>query len=284
MTIRSSLGLLAITLCIANTALADGDAPQYGHCPPSEHTTPIKLSTVQADTLTLATVLPNPGWYNGNSPASTKDGFEYCMAANIAQRAGLKSLRIINLAWDQYISGTARGYDIAIAATTITEARKRVFNFSRPYYSSNLAVAVKKTSKLSNSAELKEARIGVLQGNIGGDWTNRTLNPTTPAKVYQSQPDLITALIAGHIDAVITDAPLILSAIRGSRGAVTVVGQFELDQGYGIITPKNSVNTEAVDSAVAAMIEDGTLNSLATMYLIPIFGIDPKSIPVWQLP
>lgn len=284
MSTKIKLSLWAVAMSVAVSAFADGDAPHYGNCTPTGQHGSLQLQTLEPGTLTVATVLPNPGWYNGQSPSSTKDGFEYCMAAEIAHRAGLQKLRLINLAWDQYISGTAKGYDLAIASTTITEPRKKVFNFSRPYYSSNLAVAVKASSNLETTEQLKTQRIGVLQGNMGSEWVARTLKPSPPAKVYQTQPDLITALLAGQIDAIITDTTVVLSATHGSRGAVKVIGQFQLDQGYGVVTPKGSANTEAIDSAVGAMNEDGTLTRLSALYLKPLFGVDPNSIPLWQLP
>lgn len=133
----------AIALLAASPTYADGVAPNYGNCAPTGQKGSINLTTVEDDTLVVATVLPNPGWYNGVTPQGVSDGYEYCMAAEIAHRAGIKNLKLMNLAWDQYISGTARGYDIAIASTTITDPRRKVFDFSQPYFTSNLGVVIK---------------------------------------------------------------------------------------------------------------------------------------------
>lgn len=276
-------GALALAALLAGPALADGVAPNYGNCAPTGEAGSISLSTVEPDTLIVATVLPNPGWYNGVSPVAVQDGYEYCMAAQIAHRAGLANLKLMNLAWDQYISGTAKGYDIAIASTTITDARKQVFDFSRPYFGSNLGVAVKAGTELS-AETLRSKRIGVLQGNMGSDWVVNTLKPETQPALYQSQPDMVTALMAGQVDAIISDTTLVLSATSGTNGAIKVIGQFELNHGYGVITPKGSENSTVVDAAVGAMIEDGTLADLSSRYLTPMFGADPNSIPVWQQP
>ena len=277
-----SFALLAAAGAFAIFAGAAAQAAEYGKCEPQGERGSIKLETIAADTLTVATVLPNPGWYNGVSPEKIEDGFEYCMGAEIAHRAGLDKVRLVNMAWDQYISGTASNYDIGIAGTTITEARKQVFDFSQPYFSSNLGVAVKKGADVS-AENIRTKRIGVLQGNMGSDWVIGTLKPEQQPGLYQSQPDMVTALIAGQVDAIISDTTLVLSATNGTNGMIEVIGQFELDQGYGIVLPKGSANAAVVDQAVAAFREDGTLADLSARYLAPLFGVDPASVPVWTL-
>lgn len=277
------LGAVAVAALLASPARADGVAPNYGNCAPTGTAGSISLTTVEPDTLTVATVLPNPGWYNGVSPTAVQDGYEYCMAAEIAHRAGLKNLKLMNLAWDQYISGTAKDYDVAIASTTITEARKQVFDFSQPYFGSNLGVAVKAGADVT-AETLRSKRIGVLQGNMGSDWVVNTLKPEIQPALYQSQPDMVTALMAGQVDAIVSDTTLVLSATSGTKGAIAVIGQFALDQGYGVITPKGSANTVTVDAVVGDMIKDGTLTTLSANYLTPLFGADPNSVPLWQKP
>lgn len=278
-----SFALLAVAGLLSTLAATAGaQAAEYGKCEPKGERGSISLETIAADTLTVATVLPNPGWYNGVSPEKIEDGFEYCMAAEIAHRAGLDKVRLVNMAWDQYISGTASNYDIGIAGTTITEARKQVFDFSQPYFSSNLGVAVKKGADVT-AENIRSKRIGVLQGNMGSDWVIGTLKPDQQPSLYQSQPDMVTALIAGQVDAIVSDTTLVLSATNGTNGMIEVIGQFELDQGYGIVLPKGSANAAVVDQAVAAFREDGTLADLSARYLAPLFGVDPASVPVWTL-
>lgn len=278
-----SFALLAVAGFLSTLAATAGaQAAEYGKCEPKGERGSISLETIAADTLTVATVLPNPGWYNGVSPEKIEDGFEYCMGAEIAYRAGLDKVRLVNMAWDQYISGTASNYDIGIAGTTITEARKQVFDFSQPYFSSNLGVAVKKGADVT-AENIRSKRIGVLQGNMGSDWVIGTLKPDQQPSLYQSQPDMVTALIAGQVDAIVSDTTLVLSATNGTNGMIEVIGQFELDQGYGIVLPKGSANAAVVDQAVAAFREDGTLADLSARYLAPLFGVDPASVPVWTL-
>jgi len=277
---RSFTAAVVAALALPTLALADGDAPNFGNCKVTGTAGSISLTTVEPDTLIVATVLPNPGWWNGKSPEDTKDGFEYCLAAEIAGRAGLHHMKLMNLAWDQFIGGAATGYDIAMASASATDKRREVFDFSQNYFSANLGVAVKSGADVT-AANLKDKRIGVLQGNLGADWVINTLKPNVEVSQYQGQPEMVAALMADQVDAIMTDTTLLLTATSGTNGALDVVGQYNTGWGVNVITPKGSANTPAVDAAVGAMAADGTLNGLSASYLTPLFGKDPNAIPMW---
>jgi polar amino acid transport system substrate-binding protein len=273
--------ILALILSLGPAAAGDVP-PKFGDCATTGRAGSVSFVTHEPDTLTVGAVLPGPGWWNGPSPERIKDGFEYCIAAEIAHRAGVHNLKVKNMAWDQFISGAATGYDVAMASVTITEPRKQILDFSQPYFSSNLGVATKSGSDVT-AENIKSKRIGVLQGNMGADWVVKTLRPKTTPGLFQSQADMITALIANQVDAVITDTALVLTATKGSNGTLSVVGQYQLDQGYGIVTPKNSPNTAAVDEVVAELKANGALKKLSADYLAPMFGGNPDRVPIWEV-
>jgi polar amino acid transport system substrate-binding protein len=276
------LTLLVSSFALPSITLADGNAPDFGNCDPTGETGSISLSTVEPDTLIVATVLPSNSLWNGSSAEDTRDGFEYCIAAEIAQRAALKHLKVMNLAWDQFINGSATGYDIGMASTSETEKRREIFDFSQPYFSANLGIAIKVGNDV-NAENLRDRRIGVLKGNLGADWVINKLKPNTEVSQYQSGPEMMDALKAGQIDAVMTDVTLLLPDVARAKGELDVVGQYETNWGINVITPKGSPNTPAVDEAIDAMKKDGTLAKLSATYLPPLLGRDPSSIPVWLL-
>lgn len=124
--VKTALTGAVLALALPGMALADGDAPNFGNCTVTGTAGSISLTTVEPDRLIVATMLPNPGWWNGTSPEATVDGFEYCLAAENAGRAGLKHMKLMNLAWDQVIGGAATGYDIAMASASATDKRGKV--------------------------------------------------------------------------------------------------------------------------------------------------------------
>ncbi|HBR2054534.1 TPA: amino acid ABC transporter substrate-binding protein [Klebsiella pneumoniae] len=282
MKIKNKVLSAVFIISAASVFSANAEKPgNFGKCDVKVPDKKLPLTPKENDTLTVATVLPNPGWFNGLSPEKVDGGFEYCLAANIASRAGLHHIKIRNLAWDQFISGTVKDYDIAMSNATITDARKKVFDFTQSYFDSNLGVAVKKNADV-NENNIRSKRVGVLQGNLGAEWVSKTLKPSA-ISIFQSQSDMFTGLMAGQVDAVITDTTLVLTQAKASGNQIKAAGQFELKQGYGVITPLHSANSKNVDSIVGDLKSDGTLNALGDKWLKPLFGVAPSDVPVWSV-
>lgn len=125
--------IVGMMIAAAGGTLAKAeDTIAFGDCKLTGVAGSIDFKPVKEDTLTVSAVLPSPGWWNGSTPDNIKSGFEYCLAAQIAYRAGVHHLEVRNMAWDQFISGAMTGYDIAMAGVTITEKRKAAMNFSSP--------------------------------------------------------------------------------------------------------------------------------------------------------
>jgi len=94
----------------------------------------------KAGQLTVEVSLPAPIWWNGDTPEAIKDGMEYCMAAEIAWRAGYDKLEVVNVGWDALIAGQTADFDLAMSQISITEDRKKVHDFSVPYFNSDIGV------------------------------------------------------------------------------------------------------------------------------------------------
>ena len=238
-----------------------------------------------AGQLTVQTNLPSPGFWNGDSPATIKDGFEYCLAANIAYRAGLDKVVVQNVAWDALIAGQTRNFDFALSQITITEARKKVVDFSRPYFSSDIGVLVRAAdkAKYSSPASLKTARLGVQQATTAAKFLNDVLkHPQNLTRIFPDVASGFTALRAGQIDAFIIDTSIVLSEAARSGGALAVVGQFRTGENYGALFSKGNPNRAQVDKILESLEKDGTLKKLSRTYLAKAWGIDPTTVPVWR--
>jgi len=238
-----------------------------------------------AGQLTVQTNLPSPGFWNGDSPATIKDGFEYCLAANIAYRAGLDKVVVQNVAWDALIAGQTRNFDFALSQITITEARKKVVDFSRPYFSSDIGVLVRAAdkAKYSSPASLKTARLGVQQATTAAKFLNDVLkHPQNLTRIFPDVASGFTALRAGQIDAFIIDTSIVLSEAARSGGALAVVGQFRTGENYGALFSKGNPNRAQVDKILESLEKDGTLKKLSQTYLAKAWGIDPTTVPVWR--
>ena len=274
---------LALTGCGGSTQAQDEGGAAFGECEVYGTAGSIKLNPVTPDTLTVQTNLPSPGWWKGISPEKITGGFEYCLAANIAHRAGLGKLKVVNASFDALAAGQTDGFDIAMAQVSITPERKKVVQFSAPYFDSNVSVLVKKGSGVS-AENITSKTVGVALGTTAVAFTQEKLKPGTPARVFQETDAMVTGVASGQIDAAIQDTAIMLGFASGSGGAMEVVGQYKTGEQYGAIYPKGSANAAAMDEAIAAMGKDGTLDKLSASWLGPTLGGDPAQVPVFEVP
>jgi len=230
--------------------------------------------------LTVEVSLPAPIWWNGDTPESIKDGMEYCLAAEIAYRAGYDKMEVVNVGWDPLITGQTSDFDLAFSEISITEERKKVEDFSVPYFSSDIAVLVRADTPVDEKS-IKNVMVGVQQATTGAAYATDTLG-LTKVQVYPDQGDMFTALRAGQIDAAITDTSIVLAEEVNSGGKVKVAGQYKTGESYGALYPKGNANNPTLDKIIQSIIDDGTIKKLAAKYLAASWGKDPADVPYFQ--
>ena len=104
---RRLLGAAAM-LALAVPAVA---ADKIGNCELTGKKGSIAIASPdKAGQLTVEVSLPAPIWWNGDTPEAIKDGMEYCIAAEIAWRAGYEQLEVVNVRWDALIAGEPPGF------------------------------------------------------------------------------------------------------------------------------------------------------------------------------
>jgi polar amino acid transport system substrate-binding protein len=272
---RHGLGAALLMLGVAGPAAA---AEMIGKCEVTGQKGAYQITPMNPGQLTVRANLPAPGWWNGDTPDTVKDGFEYCMAANIAYRAGIDKVTIATAAWAQVVSGAARNFDLTLSQASITEPRKQFVDFSVPYFDSDIGVVVKTGTKV-DSKSIKKLRLGVYLSTTGAEFVEKVVKPEQPAKVFPNVPALMAALAAGQIDAALDDTAYMLGYASKSNGTMIVVGQYKTGETYGAIYPKGSVNEAAFDKIIQSLKDDGTLQKLATKYLAEAWGADPTKVP-----
>lgn len=230
--------------------------------------------------LTVATNLPGPGFWDGNSPSTMTGGFEYGMAQYMAKALHLR-LKVINVGWDGLVAGEVKGFDLALSTINITPGRQKVALFSTPYFASNQGVLVRTGTKVT-SANARSLRWGVEQSSTSYAYLAGTLKPLQQPRVYQDQPSMFAALAAHQIDAVLLDTVEVLAEAKQAGGALRVVGQYRTGGVYGALLPKGSPNLKIVNTLIKQMKSNGTLTHLDKEYLVPEFGQDPDAIPYLQ--
>jgi polar amino acid transport system substrate-binding protein len=201
------------------------------------------------------------------------------MAANMAYRAGLDKVILVNRSFQQILTGQSPGFDIALSEITITDERAKVVNFTEPYFSSDQGILVKAGTKVDKS-NLSHLHYGVERGTTAYDFITQKIKPTQQPSVFNDPPSMYTALAAGQVDAVVYDTPSVMLRAKNSNGALEVVGRFDTGEKWGGLVNKDSPNLAAFNQLIDGMKKDGTLARLSAKYLTPELGSDPTRLPV----
>lgn len=154
--------------------------------------------------------------------------------------------------------------DIICATYTITDERKKSWDFSTPYRTDHVGVLVKKAAGMKSMADLDGKVIGVSQGSTTKDLVSEMLKDqgvdATPSfQEFPDYPSIKSALDAGNIDAFAMDR----STLKGYTTDDCELLQPEIEfgaQDYGIATKKGSDLSKTVDDTVNELLENGWLD------------------------
>ena len=288
MHLKRSLGLaaaLALTLsmaaCGSGSSSSSSSGGDFGDCKVTSKKNSIKIKPAKSGTLTVETTLPAQGWWNGTTPQSIKSGYEYCFAANLANAAGLKSVTVKNVSFDQLVAGRTNNFDIALAEISITDERKKVVDFSVPYFDSNIGVLTKKGAGIT-ADNITSKKCAAYSGTTSVPFIQDKLKCSS-TKVYPDNQTLYQSVLSGQSDAAFLDTAIVLAEAKATGGKLEVAGQYETGEKYGAIYPKGSSNEDALDKGISTMLSDGTTDKLSKDYLGPAFGGDPSAVPVWTI-
>jgi len=254
---------IALLAAFAGSAVA---ADKIGNCDVTGKKGEFSITPAVAGQLTYETNLPAPGWNNGDTPDTIKDGYEYCLAANIAWRLGLDKVKVVNVDFDALVAGQTKDFDVALSQISITDKRKQVVQFSVPYFDSDVGVLAKK-GKTIKSEDMKGLRLGVQQGTTGADFVAEQIKPKTAAKVFADTPAMFAAVMANQVDAALTDTAIVVPQAATSGGKQVVVGQYKTGEQYGALFPKGSANAAVIDKILAQLIAEGVTKKLQAKYL-----------------
>lgn len=170
--------------------------------------------------------------------------------------------------------------DCVLATFTITEERKKSWDFTTPYYTDYVTVLVEDASGIKSLGDLVDKKVGVSSGStsakalvkamieagvISGDGFDAdSFDPATwTAGVsfaqYDDYPTISTALSAGEVDAFCVDKSIL--AVYHTDGRSYIDDKFS-PQEYGIATVKGSGMSELCETLITGWLADGTIDAL----------------------
>ena len=162
----------------------------------------LMATAVQAKTITFAS---DATWPPMEMVNADKDIAGFCPELVRAMaKAGGFTADIKNTAWDGIFAGLGAGkYGVIASSVSITDKRKKVMDFSDPYFEVKQGVVVRVGSGIKSAADLKGKSIGAQIGTTGY-FAAKKVDGANP-KSYDEVGLAITDLNNGRIDAVICD-------------------------------------------------------------------------------
>jgi polar amino acid transport system substrate-binding protein len=222
---------------------------------------------------------PNYAPQSFQNPDGSFDGFDVDVAREIARRLGL-DIEFTTFGWDLTVAGSWNDrWDISVGSMTITEERKDVLDFTRPYYFTPAQMAATVASGITTLDGLAGQVICVGTATTYQEWLEGTLNlsdaptPASPppgATVFTLPTDQECAQAAqsGRTDFTgwLSSSTTVDSAIKAGTPMVKVgdpVFYESLAVAFDQQVEDRASFVAAVDAVVQVMHDDGTLSELS---------------------
>lgn len=188
-------------------------------------------------------------------------GFDIDLMEAIAEDAGFE-IEWINAPFDTIFTALAEGeFDAVISASTITEEREEIIDFSEPYFvaSQSISVSLEMAEEIFGPEDLVGLRVGVQLGTTGEIYALEELEGVEVFS-FDTAPLAFQALGQGDVDAVIVDTPTTeeILATNPDLEAV-IVGDPLTEEFYGIAVNEDFPELlEAINLSLENLIQDGT--------------------------
>ncbi|MBG0561341.1 basic amino acid ABC transporter substrate-binding protein [Actinoplanes aureus] len=235
-------------------------------------TTESGVTLIKAGALTTCTHLPY-------APFQSKDqtgkvvGFDVALIDLVAAKLGVTQ-EIVDTPFEGIKSGAdlnSGKCDVAAAGMTITDERKKVLDFSEPYFDATQALATQTGKEVKTLEELVGKRLGVQGGTTGEEYINgQVKEKSLDIKVvsYRDLAALQQALATNQIEGAVNDLPVWNEYIKANPGKVVVAAGFDTGEQYGFAVKKgNAQLLKTVNEAIAAARADGTYDKIYAQWI-----------------
>ncbi|MDA1330119.1 MAG: ABC transporter substrate-binding protein [Chloroflexi bacterium] len=180
----------------------------------------------------------------------------------------------VEAAWEGMIQAVADGqFDAAADGITITADRDEIVDFSIGYVNIDQRLLVRadedRISEIEDIVNDESLVLGTQTGTTNYETAAQFL-PEDRIQAFEQFPFAVQALIGGDVDAVIIDETAGQGYLGENADLLKLVGRSLSGDQLGFIFGEGSDLVDPVNQAIQAMMADGTLAALNTIY----FGAD----------
>ena len=200
-------------------------------------------------------------------------GFEVELSEALAKELGVKA-KVQPTKWDGILAALeSKRLDVVVNQVTISDERKKKYDFSKPYTVSGIqALILKKKAadlNINAAADLADKKVGVGLGTNYEQWVKQAV-PKADVRTYEDDPSKFADLRNGRIDAILIDRLAALEYAQKAKDTELAGAAFSrLESGVALRKGEPEL-LEAINKAIDKLRADGTLTKLSEKY----FGAD----------
>ncbi|HEY0289285.1 MAG TPA: cystine ABC transporter substrate-binding protein [Pseudomonas sp.] len=195
-------------------------------------------------------------------------GFEVDFSEALGKELGVK-VQLQPTPWAGILAALeSKRLDVVINQVTISDERKKKYDFSTPYTVSGIQALVQKkdADKFKTANDLSGHKVGVGLGTNYEQWLKENV-PGAVVKTYDDDPTKYQDLRVGRIDAILVDRLAALELVSKTKDALAVSGEPFSRQEAGIALRKGEPELlDAINKAIDKLRADGTLAKLSQKY------------------
>lgn len=240
--------------------------------------------TIKEGVLTIAT--GNPAyfpWVIDDAPESGA-GFEAAVAYAVAEKMGFDKDKVewTRASFDQSIQPGPKDFDFNLQQFSITPEREQVVDFSDAYFSSPMAVLIRKPTMEAGATatmeSLKSLKWGAGASTTAYGFITNDIAPESEILLYDDVANVTEALKAGQIDAGLFDLPTALFTAAVLLDDGIVLGQFPASMAtnpdqFGLLMADENPLKPCVNEGITRIKEDGTLAKIEAEWLQTTTGV-----------
>jgi polar amino acid transport system substrate-binding protein len=202
----------------------------------------------------------------------------------VAEKMGFDKDKVewTRTSFDQSIQPGPKDFDFNLQQFSITPEREQVVDFSDAYFSSPMAVLIRKPTMEAGATatmeSLKSLKWGAGASTTAYDFITNDIAPESEILLYDDVANVTEALKAGQIDAGLFDLPTALFTAAVLLDDGIVLGQFPASMAtnpdqFGLLMANESPLKPCVNEGITRIKEDGTLAKIEAEWLQTTTGV-----------
>ena len=180
-------------------------------------------------------------------------------------------IQIQHYSWENLIPSLGQDSDILISALTINNDRRKIMDFTKPYFQNYPVIMTTTSSGINSYDHLKDKRIGLIKEQTGNINTIEltSLSDKTVISQYDTLNELVNALKNNEVDAVITDIAPVQYFLKQNpeNDFVLIESDRFTKESYGIAVKKGNIQLLAtLNNALTKVQQSGEYDAIYNKY------------------